>query len=132
MPYHQGEIGLSEAITNGYQPLKGFMISQTRERDIAAIINISDKPMPNTVEQIDFTTLVPAFMLSELTTAFKIAFVVFIPFLLIDLIVATVLMSLGMIMLPPITVALPLKVMLFVLMDGWSLLSESLIGSFSN
>lgn len=130
VPYKNQIIGLEEAISEGYQPLKYFMISQTREADLATIINLSDQEMPASVDGIKITSLVPAFMLSELTTAFKIAFVIFIPFLLIDLIVATVLMSLGMIMLPPITVALPLKIMLFVLIDGWSLLSHSLISSF--
>lgn len=130
-PYTQGEIGLSEALDKGHQPLKQFMISQTRETDFIAVYNMTQQPVPQSADEVKMVHLIPAFLLSELTVAFKIAFVVFIPFLLIDLVVASTLMSLGMIMVPPITIALPLKVMLFVLIDGWSLLAQSLFHSFS-
>ncbi len=130
-PYLEGKIELQEALEQGHQPLKQFMISQTRESDFAAVYNMTQQPVPQSADEVKLVHLIPAFLLSELTVAFKIAFVVFIPFLLIDLVVASTLMSLGMIMVPPITIALPLKVMLFVLIDGWSLLAQSLFHSFS-
>lgn len=129
-PYLQKKIELTQAVDNAMKPLRSFMISQTREQDMAVILKVSGSSLPSSPEQVETSKLIPAFMLSELTTAFKIAFVVFIPFLLIDLVVATVLMSLGMIMVPPISIALPLKIMLFVVIDGWALLTESLITSF--
>lgn len=129
-PYLQNKIELTQAVDNAMKPLRSFMISQTREQDMAVILKVSGSSLPSSPEQVETSKLIPAFMLSELTTAFKIAFVIFIPFLLIDLVVATVLMSLGMIMLPPISIALPLKIMLFVVIDGWALLTESLITSF--
>lgn len=129
-PYLTKEIGLSSAIDNAISPLREFMISQTREQDLAVILKISNTAIPNKAADVATSALIPAFMLSELTTAFKIAFVIFIPFLLVDLVVATVLMSLGMIMVPPITIALPLKIMLFVIIDGWALLTQSLLTSF--
>ncbi|OHU97348.1 flagellar biosynthetic protein FliP [Pseudoalteromonas byunsanensis] len=130
-PYVSDTISLESALDQGGKHMKDFMISQTREEDFAAILNMANKTPPQSIDQVSFSYLVPAFLLSELTTAFKIAFVIFIPFLLIDLVVASVLMSLGMIMLPPISIALPIKVMLFVLIDGWSLVSQSLVSSFS-
>lgn len=130
-PYHSKQINIEQALDNGLAPLKRFMISQTRESDFEAVFNMAKVPVPNTAEEVSLVYLVPAFLLSELTTAFKIAFVIFIPFLLIDLIVASVLMSLGMIMVPPISIALPIKVMVFVLIDGWSLITQSLVSSFS-
>ncbi|MCF6437000.1 flagellar type III secretion system pore protein FliP [Pseudoalteromonas sp. MMG022] len=130
-PYLSNAITLETALDKGGEYMKDFMVSQTREEDFAAILKMANKTPPQSVDQVSFSYLVPAFLLSELTTAFKIAFVIFIPFLLIDLVVASVLMSLGMIMLPPISIALPIKVMLFVLIDGWSLVSQSLVSSFS-
>lgn len=130
VPYLQEQISMSEAIDAATSPVKAFMLSQTREKDMVAILNISQQEIPKSEDEVKMSILVPAFMLSELTTAFKIAFIIFIPFLLVDLVVATVLMSLGMIMVPPITIALPLKIMLFVVIDGWALVTESLIGSF--
>ncbi len=130
VPYLNQQITLSEAIAEAERPLRQFMISQTREQDFAVILKVSNTPVPNSVEEISTAKLIPAFMLSELTTAFKMAFVIFLPFLLVDLVVASILMSLGMIMVPPITIALPLKIMLFVAIDGWALLTESLISSF--
>lgn len=130
-PYLQEKITLNEAVQQGLSPIRSFMISQTREQDMAVILKVSGSDIPNSASEISTSELIPAFMLSELTTAFKMAFIIFIPFLLVDLVVATVLMSLGMIMVPPITIALPLKIMLFVTIDGWSLLTESLIASFN-
>ncbi|WP_448214086.1 flagellar type III secretion system pore protein FliP [Colwellia sp. MEBiC06753] len=129
--YMNETINLSEALSRSLGALRGFMISQTRESDVAAVLNMANQPIPNSVDEIKTLHLIPAFLLSELTVAFKIAFVIFIPFLLIDLVVASTLMSLGMIMVPPITIALPLKIMLFVLVDGWALLTQSLITSFT-
>ncbi|WP_261591542.1 flagellar type III secretion system pore protein FliP [Pseudoalteromonas holothuriae] len=130
-PYVSDTINLETALDNGGKHMKAFMVSQTREEDFSAILEMAKKEPPKSIEEVSFSYLVPAFLLSELTTAFKIAFVIFIPFLLIDLVVASVLMSLGMIMLPPISIALPIKVMLFVLIDGWSLISQSLVSSFT-
>lgn len=130
-PYLANEIKLDIAINNAGQPFKQFMLSQTREEDFSAVINMANVSAPSQLEDVSFIYLIPAFLLSELTTAFKIAFVIFIPFLLVDLVVASTLMSLGMIMVPPISIALPIKVMLFVLIDGWSLISHSLVSSFS-
>lgn len=129
-PFLKEEIGLAAAIEKAETPLKAFMIKQTREEDFTAVIEMSESPMPDSMEDVELDILVPAFLMSELTTAFKMAFVIFIPFLLVDLVVASVLMSLGMIMVPPISIALPIKVMLFVLIDGWSLVSNSIVTSF--
>jgi flagellar biosynthesis protein FliP len=130
LPYQAELIGMPQAIGEAVKPLKVFMISQTREQDFLAIAKMSANPLPANADDVTLTQLVPAFMLSELTTAFKMAFVIFIPFLLIDLVVASVLMALGMMMVPPITVSLPLKIMLFVLIDGWALITQSLVSSF--
>lgn len=130
-PYHSQQISLEQALDNGIAPLKSFMVSQTRESNFAAVYQMAKVPLPASAEEVSLIYLIPAFLLSELTTAFQIAFVIFIPFLLIDLIVASVLMSLGMIMVPPISIALPIKVMVFVLIDGWSLVTQSLVSSFS-
>ena len=131
-PYIKSEISLSQAIENGAEPFKAFMLQQTREEDFLAVLDMAgESHAPDTMDDVTFKHLIPAFLLSELTTAFKIAFVIFIPFLLIDLVVASVLMSLGMIMVPPISIALPIKVMLFVLIDGWSLVTGSLVASFA-
>ncbi|WP_019677692.1 flagellar type III secretion system pore protein FliP [Arsukibacterium perlucidum] len=130
-PYHSQLISLEQALDNGIAPLKSFMVSQTRESNFAAVYQMAKTPLPASAEEVSLLYLIPAFLLSELTTAFQIAFVIFIPFLLIDLIVASVLMSLGMIMVPPISIALPIKVMVFVLIDGWSLVTQSLVSSFS-
>ncbi|HBN89743.1 MAG TPA: flagellar biosynthetic protein FliP, partial [Rheinheimera sp.] len=129
-PYHGQQISLQQALDNGILPLKNFMVSQTRESNFAAVYQMAKVPLPASAADVSLIYLVPAFLLSELTTAFQIAFVIFIPFLLIDLIVASVLMSLGMIMVPPISIALPIKVMVFVLIDGWSLITQSLVSSF--
>jgi flagellar biosynthetic protein FliP len=106
------------------------MVRQTREQDLALIIELSRAKLPQGLDDIGNVQLIPAFMLSELRAAFQIGFVVFLPFLLIDLVVSSVLMALGMMMMPPTTVALPLKVLMFVLVDGWSLILKALVGSF--
>lgn len=128
-PLLAGEMDALEAAEAGYEPLRGFMLAQTDEDDLRMFLELQDAQDPSTPEEIGATTLVPAFVISELRTAFTIGFVVFVPFLIIDLVTAAVLMSLGMVMLPPVFVSLPLKLLLFVLVDGWSLLSRSLVGS---
>ena len=129
-PFMDGKVSMQEAYKSGSAPLRDFMVRQTREEDLALMVELSKAKPPRTIEDISNVQLVPAFMLSELRTAFQIGFVVFLPFLLIDLVVATVLMALGMMMMPPSTVSLPLKVLMFVLVDGWALLMKSLVGSF--
>ncbi|MFP4636790.1 MAG: flagellar type III secretion system pore protein FliP, partial [Nitriliruptoraceae bacterium] len=128
-PLLAGEMDALEAAEAGYEPLRGFMLAQTDEDDLRMFLELQDAEDPSTPEEIGATTLVPAFVISELRTAFTIGFVVFVPFLIIDLVTAAVLMSLGMVMLPPIFVSLPLKLLLFVLIDGWTLLGRSLVQS---
>ena len=126
-PFLAGEMDVMEAAASGYEPMRDFMLSQTREDDLRMFLDMSDAPPPASPADIGPTTLVPAVVISELRTAFTLGCVVFVPFLVVDLVVAAVLMSLGMVMLPPIFVSLPLKLLLFVLVDGWSLLSRSLV-----
>lgn len=130
VPYQEGKINAETAVTVGLAPLKEFMIRQTREKDLKTMADLAAEPAPQTIDDIKITVLVPAFMISELQTAFKIGFIIFIPFLLIDLIAASVLMAMGMIMVPPLTISLPIKILMFVLIDGWSLVAQSLINSF--
>lgn len=129
-PFLRGQLGAEAAWERGARPLRDFMVRQTREADIALMLELAKAPRPETVDDVSTVHLVPAFMLSELRAAFTIGFLVFLPFLLIDLIVSSVLMALGMMMMPPITVALPIKLLMFVLVDGWSLLLKALLGSF--
>jgi len=131
-PYLSQHITASEAIERGKDPLRQFMISQTRESDLKVVLEMAKAPMPKTAKDVAFSHLVPAFLLSELKTAFQIGFVIFLPFLLIDLVVSAILMALGMIMLPPTTISLPLKILLFILIDGWVLTAKALLGSFWN
>ncbi|WP_117309243.1 flagellar type III secretion system pore protein FliP [Stenotrophomonas sp. G4] len=131
-PYMSEQITAQQAIELGSRPLREFMVSQTRESDLRTVIEMAKAPAPNTMDDIRFGHLVTAFLLSELKTAFQIGFVIFLPFVLIDLVVAAALMALGMIMLPPTTISLPLKILLFVLIDGWVLLSKALLGSYWN
>lgn len=129
-PYFAGDILFGEALHSAIEPLKSFMLSQTDEAHFLRIVEMSGSAIPTNTEEISFFHLIPSFMLSELTLAFQMAFLIFLPFLLIDLLVASSLMALGMIMVPPITVSLPLKIMVFVLIDGWTLIASSLIQSF--
>ncbi len=131
IPYSQDKIQLDEALAKGAQPLRGFMLRQTRETDLALFLKLSGRDQVNTPEEVPLTVLVPAYVTSELKTAFQIGFLVFIPFLIIDMVVASVLMSMGMMMVSPALIALPFKLMLFVLVDGWNLLLGSLAQSFS-
>lgn len=129
-PLIANKLSAEEAYTAGIAPIRDFMIRQTREQDLALMVEISGKPLPRTVEEVSLVHLIPGFMLSELRTAFQIGFVVFLPFLLIDLVVSTILMSLGMMMVPPVMISLPIKILMFVLIDGWNLVVHSLIASF--
>ena len=129
-PYSQDKISFNQAIELGSVPLKQFMIKQTRQKDLALFVELSGSVRPKGPEDISLKVLVPAFVTSELKTAFQIAFLVFIPFLIIDMVVASVLMAMGMMMVSPVTISLPFKIMLFVLVDGWTLLITSLVQSF--
>jgi flagellar biosynthesis protein FliP len=128
-PYTKHEIKFSEAAERSWGPMKEFLVLQTHERDIAFIYKMSKIDRPDKIEGIEFQFLVPAFMLSELKLAFKIGFVIFLPFLLIDLVIAAMLTALGMIMVPPVTISLPIKIMLFVVIDGWELITQVLVKS---
>ncbi len=129
-PYMAGTIDGGAALERGVVPLKTFMLEQTRESDIATFVRIAGGKGFNTPKDVPLTILAPAFMTSELKTAFQIGFLLFIPFVIIDLVVASVLMSMGMMMLSPVLISLPFKIMLFVLVDGWALLMGSLAASF--
>jgi len=130
-PYMAGKLSTEAAFAKGSVPLRDFMVRQTREQDLALMVDLAKAERPRDVSEISMSQLVPAFMLSELRAAFQIGFVVFLPFLLVDLIVSSALMALGMMMVPPASIALPLKVLLFVLMDGWNLVVRSLLGTFA-
>lgn len=129
-PYSENKMSLEQAYEKGSAPLKAFMLRQTRETDLALFVKISNSEPLQTAEDVPLRILVPAYVISELKTAFQIGFVVFIPFMIIDMVVASVLMSMGMMMLSPATISLPFKIMLFVLADGWNLLVGSLVQSF--
>jgi flagellar biosynthetic protein FliP len=130
VPFSEQRLGFNDALERASQPLKGFMLRQTRQSDLALFAQIAKEPPLPGPDQVPMKILVPAFVISELKTAFQIGFVVFIPFLIIDLVVSSVLMSMGMMMLSPVIISLPFKVMLFVLVDGWNLLVGSLVQSF--
>jgi flagellar biosynthesis protein FliP len=129
-PMLNGELQPREAFDRGVVPFREFMLSQVREKDLKLFIDLSNAPQPETPQDVSLRALVPAFMISELRRAFEIGFLLFVPFLVIDLVVASVLMSMGMMMLPPVLVSLPFKLIFFVLVDGWNLLSGSLVQSF--
>ena len=129
-PFMAGRIDASAAYASASKPLREFMIRQTREHDLALMVELSKAPQPRTIDDVGMVQLAPAFILSELRAAFQIGFVIFLPFLLIDLVVSSILMALGMMMMPPVTVSLPLKILMFVLVDGWSLVLKGLVGSF--
>lgn len=129
-PYVAGQIDTTTALAKGVGPLKTFMLEQTRESDIAAFVAIQGGKGYDTPQDVPLTVLVPSFVTSELKTAFQIGFLLFIPFVIIDLVVASVLMSMGMMMLSPVLISLPFKIMLFVLVDGWTLVMGSLAASF--
>jgi flagellar biosynthetic protein FliP len=129
-PYMNQQIGIQQAFTEGIKPLRAFMFKQTREKDLALFLGIAKLQKPANKDEVPTTILVPAFVISELKTAFQIGFILFLPFLVIDMVVASVLLSMGMMMLPPVMVSLPFKLLLFVLVDGWYLIVGSLVKSF--
>jgi len=129
-PYMDGRMTQVEAYTKGIEPFRGFMLANTREQDLATFVRLSGAEEPESPAAVGTLPLVSAFVTSELRTAFQMGFVLFLPFVVIDIVVASVLMSLGMFMLPPVMVSLPLKLLLFVLVDGWSLVFQSLVASF--
>ncbi len=129
-PYIKGEITQEEAIEKGGQPLKEFMLKQTYEKDLALFIDAAGEDKPQDASQVSFTALIPAFAISELKTAFQMGFLIFVPFIVIDIVVASILMSMGMFMLSPVTISLPFKILLFVMADGWHLVVKSLLDSF--
>jgi flagellar biosynthesis protein FliP len=129
-PYTAGTLSEQAALDAGLAPLRQFMLKQTRVKDLKLFLEISRAPEPKDPSEVPMTALIPAFVISELTTAFHMGFLIFIPFLLLDFVMASVLMTMGMVMLPPALISLPLKVMLFVLVDGWHLVVGSLLRSF--
>lgn len=130
-PYLDGELSATDALARGAAPMREFMLKQTREKDLALFVSMTHGEKPKTVEDLPLMVVVPAFMISELKTAFQMGFVIYLPFLIIDMVIASVLMSMGMLMLPPAMISLPFKILLFVLVDGWHLLIKSLVASFS-
>jgi flagellar biosynthesis protein FliP len=130
-PFLAGKAGISEAMDKASVPMRDFMLRNTRERDIEMVYEVSRTPMPSTPQDVSIIKLIPAFMLNELRVSFTIGFVILLPFLLIDLVVSSILLSLGMMMVPPATISLPIKVLMFVLIDGWGMVLEGLLGSFS-
>ncbi|MBC7342901.1 MAG: flagellar type III secretion system pore protein FliP [Clostridia bacterium] len=129
-PYIANQITQEEAIARGEAPLRQFMFKQTREKDLALFVNMAKMPRPRNQDDIPMSVLIPAFAISELKTAFQMGFLIYIPFLIIDLVVASTLMSMGMFMVPPIMISLPFKILLFVMVDGWYLIVKSLMQSF--
>ena len=129
-PWSKGEIEQSEALDRGAAPLKEFMLKSTREKDLQLFVEMSGAPKPKTAAELPMSSVMPAFMISEIKTAFQIGFVLFLPFLVIDMVVASVLLSMGMMQLPPVMVSLPFKVLLFIMVDGWNLVISSLVKSY--
>ena len=129
-PYLAGQISQEEAIANVVEPMREFMFKQTRESDLALFVNLSNAERPETQDDVSTFTLIPAFVISELKTGFQLGFMIYVPFIVIDMIVASTLMSMGMMMLPPVMISMPFKILLFVMVDGWHLLIRSLIVSF--
>ncbi len=129
-PYMAEEISLPDALDRAVEPMRQFMFSQTSEKELQLLIEIANLEAPNSPDDVATMTLIPAFMLSELKRAFQMGFLIFIPFLVIDMVVASILMSMGMMMLPPVIISLPFKILLFVLVDGWGLVVGSIVQSF--
>lgn len=130
-PYLQGDLTQTEALEKAKDPIKKFMFTHTREKDLLLFMKYNQTEQPNTYQDIPITVMVPAYVISELKTAFQMGFMIFIPFLVIDIVVASTLMAMGMMMLPPVMISLPFKILLFVLVDGWYLVVKSLLLSFN-
>ncbi|MBN2717495.1 MAG: flagellar type III secretion system pore protein FliP [Deltaproteobacteria bacterium] len=131
IPYKEGQLNDEQALEAAMAPMREFMLQYTREKDLMLFYEVSELPLPKTAEEVAFRALVPAFIISELKTAFEMGFMLFIPFIVLDIAIASMLMSMGMIMLPPALISLPLKLMLFVVVDGWNLIISSIVKSFS-
>jgi flagellar biosynthesis protein FliP len=129
-PYYEEQISWEEGFSRAIPPIKNFMLNQTREKDIALFVKIAKEPLPQNPSELSMRILTPAFIISELKTAFQIGFMIYLPFLIIDMVVASILLSMGMMMLPPIMVSMPFKLLLFVLVDGWNLIVGSIVQSF--
>lgn len=129
-PFLAGKLSIEEAVEKGTASMRGFMLRQVRDQDIKAIYDIAHKPLPARAADVGLMQLVPAFMLNELRVSFRIGFVIMLPFLLIDIVVSSILLALGMLMVPPSTLSLPIKLLMFVLIDGWSLVLQGVLGSF--
>ncbi|MDA8168182.1 MAG: flagellar type III secretion system pore protein FliP [Nitrospiraceae bacterium] len=129
-PYMEKQITMQEAFSKAAPPLKSFMLRQTRQKDIALFLKIARQPAPATPQDLPLRIVVPAFAISELKTAFEIGFLIYLPFLVIDMVVSSILLSMGMMMLPPVLISLPFKLLLFVLVDGWNLVVGTLVRSF--
>lgn len=129
-PYLKGQITQEVALERAVRPLREFMFRQTREKDLALFVKLAKAPRPKNPGDVPTYVLIPAFVISEIKTAFEIGFVIYIPFLVIDMVVASILMSMGMLMLPPVMISLPFKILLFVMVDGWNLVIGSLVRSF--
>lgn len=130
-PMLTGAINQETAMTEAMKPMREFMFKQTRENDLALFVNLSESPRPNSPEDVPTSVLIPSFVISELKTAFQIGFLIYIPFIVIDMVVASTLMAMGMMMVPPVMISLPFKILLFILVDGWHLIVRSLITSFN-
>jgi len=130
-PYNAGTITETEALSRAVEPIKEFMLKNTREKDLALFYKLSKNERPKSRQDVNMVVLIPSFILSELKTAFQIGFLLYVPFLIVDIVVASILVALGMIFLPPIMVSLPFKIVLFIIADGWGLLISSLLRSFS-
>ena len=129
-PYMDGKVTAAQAYDRGVEPLRDFMLDQTGDEELRLLTNVADRELPQNREEVGMSTLVPAFVLSELKQAFIIGFIIFIPFLVIDIVVSGALMALGMMMMPPVMVSLPFKLLLFVLVDGWALIITALVSSY--
>ncbi|HEY8490787.1 MAG TPA: flagellar type III secretion system pore protein FliP [Dehalococcoidia bacterium] len=130
-PYLDGQITQEEALRRAEAPVRTFMLQQTREQDLALFVRMADMEQPESPDDVPTYVVIPAFIISELKTAFQMGFIIFVPFLIIDLVVSSALLAMGMMMLPPVVVSLPFKILLFVLVDGWYLIAGSLVTSFS-
>lgn len=130
-PMRKGELSLEDSLNKAIDPLKIFMLRHTREKDLALFVHLSKQPKPATRLEVPLEVLLPAFVISELKTAFEIGFLIFLPFLIVDLVVASILLAMGMMMLPPVMISMPFKILLFVMVDGWHLLVGSLVQSFA-
>jgi len=130
IPYQKHEVSGEEFLKRGLQPIKEFMLRQTRKTDLAFFVSLAQQDKPQNAESLPLTTVIPAFIISELKTAFQIGFLLYMPFIILDMVISSILLSMGMMMLPPVMISMPFKLMLFVMVDGWSLLVTSLVKSF--